>query len=219
MKLFSILILSLILFVGCSKVKNEEPSLKVIDTDFSKGRLNHEQKITLSDLVKFHGHKCDGLVVGFLAIQEAMKELYPKTPLDRTDLRIVSKSSPCLTDVAIYLTGGRYQFSTFYVDNDIDGLFVIQRISDQKTITVNIKEGVIPRNIKSMGKKAVQQELSPCELDKLKVLEDNFSDFLISSNSEELFQVDEVKEFEWKPTTKNDYIKTDILNKLVKECM
>ncbi|MEX2484464.1 MAG: formylmethanofuran dehydrogenase subunit E family protein [Brumimicrobium sp.] len=200
-------------------MKNEEPSLKVIDTDFSKGRLNHEQKITLSDLVKFHGHKCDGLVVGFLAIQEAMKELYPKTPLDRTDLRIVSKSSPCLTDVAIYLTGGRYQFSTFYVDNDIDGLFVIQRISDQKTITVNIKEGVIPRNIKSMGKKAVQQELSPCELDKLKVLEDNFSDFLISSNSEELFQVDEVKEFEWKPTTKNDYIKTDILNKLVKECM
>ncbi|MEX1193048.1 MAG: formylmethanofuran dehydrogenase subunit E family protein [Brumimicrobium sp.] len=219
MKLFSILILSLILFVGCSKVKNEEPSLKVIDTDFSKGRLNHEQKITLSDLVKFHGHKCDGLVVGFLAIQEAMKELYPKTPLDRTDLRIVSKSSPCLTDVAIYLTGGRYQFSTFYVDNDIDGLFVIQRISDQKTITVNIKEGVIPRDIKSMGKKAVQQELSPCDLDNLKKLEDDFSDFLISSNSEELFQVDEVKEFEWKPTTKNDYIKTDILNKLVKECM
>jgi acetolactate decarboxylase len=43
----------------------QNPAIKVMDTDFSKGRLTHQQTITLDDAAKFHGHLCDGLVVGF----------------------------------------------------------------------------------------------------------------------------------------------------------
>jgi acetolactate decarboxylase len=53
----------LLFFTNFSFAQN--PSLKVIDTDFSKGRLTNEQQITLSDVAKFHGHLCDGLVVDF----------------------------------------------------------------------------------------------------------------------------------------------------------
>lgn len=110
--------------------ESAQPTLKVVDTDFSKGRLGLEHELNLTDLEKFHGHLCDGLVVGFLGLKEGLNVLYPDGIVDRTNTRIVSEASPCLTDAAVYLTGGRYQFNSFYVSNDIDGLYVVQRIDN-----------------------------------------------------------------------------------------
>lgn len=50
---------------------------KSLDTDFSKGRLTHQQKISIKDLEKFHGHLCDGLVVGALAMHKINGLFYP----------------------------------------------------------------------------------------------------------------------------------------------
>lgn len=130
-------------------------SLKVNDTDFSKGRLGSIQTIELQDLVKFHGHLCDGLVEGFVALQYGLYQLFPDSLIDRTNLRIVSKPSPCLTDVAVYLTGARYQFGTFYVSNDFEGLFVVQRIDNAKTVNILRKPNVKPEIIDLMGKQAI----------------------------------------------------------------
>ena len=190
------------------------PEIKVVDTDFSKGRLGLEHTLSLTDLEKFHGHLCDGLVVGLLGLKEGLQQLYPNGIVDRTNTRIVSKSSPCLTDAAVYLTGGRYQFNTFYVDNNIeDGFYIVQRIDNGKAVKINLKKGVKPAIIDEMGKKAVAGELPPCELDKLKELEDDFSEKLLSSGPSENFIVTEVSNFEWNPVLKNDFVKTDILNK------
>ncbi|MEX2380521.1 MAG: formylmethanofuran dehydrogenase subunit E family protein [Vicingaceae bacterium] len=207
----------LLVFASCNP-KEKSPEFETLDTDFSKGRLTQKQTITLKDLEKFHGHLCDGLVVGALAMQEAMTELYPKQVIDRTNLRIVSKPSPCLTDVAIYLTGGRYQFNTFYVDANFDGLFIIQRMDNQKVVSVSLKQGVKPNEIDSLGNLAIRQELQPCEIDQLKKLEDDFIETLIHSDPNKLFTVKTLTSFEWNPITKNDYIKTDILNKHLEKC-
>lgn len=204
-------------FASCN-TSDKYPEFETIDTDFSKGRLNHKQTITINDLEKFHGHLCDGLVVGSLAMQEAMKILYPNQPMDRTNLRIVSKPSPCLTDVAIYLTGGRYQFNTFYVDTDFEGLYIIQRIDNLKTVSVSHNNGVKPTEIDSLGNIAVQQNLSPCDIDHLRKLEDDFTQTLIQSDPTKLFTVKEIQNFEWNPKTKNDYLKTDIINKNLSDC-
>jgi acetolactate decarboxylase len=197
----------------------ELPEIKVIDTDFSKGRLGLEHTINLTDLEKFHGHLCDGLVVGFLGLNEGLKQLYPNGVVDRTNTRIVSKSSPCLTDAAVYVTGGRYQFNTFYVDNTIeDGFYIIQRIDNGKAVKINLKQGVKPSIIDEMGKKAVAGELPTCELDKLKKLEDDFSQHLLTTNPADNFIVTEVNNFDWQPVLKNDFVKTDILNKNKPKC-
>lgn len=213
-------LLGLIFFIVVTACNSSDkfPEFETIDTNFSKGRLKHKQKITIYDLEKFHGHLCDGLVVGALAMQEAMKELYPKQPIDRTNLRIVSKPSPCLTDVAIYLTGGRYQFNTFYVDPKFDGLYMIQRIDDLKTVSVSLNDGVKPKEIDSLGSIAIQQNLSPCEIDHLRKLEDDFTQTLIQSNPSHLFTLKEIPNFEWNPKIQNDYLKTDILNKHLPDC-
>lgn len=170
-------------------------NFKTNDTDFSKGRLGFQQEVDLDDLVKFHGHLCDGLVLGAMGLNEALGALFPDGVIDRTDLRIVSKSSPCLTDVAIYLTGARYQFGTFYVDDAIDGIYVVQKISDGSTYQVNLNKGVKPTVIDEMGKMAVNQKLTGCELDKLKSIEDDFTDFLLKADAKEIFQITMLEDF------------------------
>lgn len=195
------------------------PSIEVVDTDFSKGRLGLKHQLTLEDVEKFHGHLCDGLVVGFLGIREGLKVLYPDGPVDRTNTRIVSKSSPCLTDVAVYVSGGRYQFNTFYVDNDLQGAFyIIQRKDNGKTVAVSMNKGVKPSQIDELGAKAVKGELPPCQLDELKELENAFAQKLLSSNPKDNFTVKTLSEFEWKPVLKNDFLKTDVLNKDKRKC-
>jgi acetolactate decarboxylase len=193
-------------------------SIQVNDTDFSKGRLGNIQNIELQDVAKFHGHLCDGLVVGWLGLQEALKILYPDSLIDRTNTRIVSKPSPCLTDIAIYLTGGRYQYNTFYVSAEIPGLFVVQRIDNGKTASVSLKKGVKPAEIDRLTKLAEKQALDPCELDNLRKLEDEFSDFLLKSSPQALFEIQEINDFQWSPTLKNDFVKTDVLNKNQTSC-
>jgi acetolactate decarboxylase len=207
----------LLAFASCN-TSDKYPAFETIDTDFSKGRLTHKQKITINDLEKFHGHLCDGLVVGSLAMQQALNELYPNQPIDRTNLRIVSKPSPCLTDVAIYLTGGRYQFNTFYVDTEFEGLYIIQRIDNKQAVSVSLNKGVKPTAIDSLGNLAIQQKLSPCDIDQLKILEDDFTKQLFNTDSKTIFTVKEIQHFEWQPKTKNDYLKTDIINKGLPDC-
>lgn len=227
----NILFISLV-FIGCSQNENVSHAgasinglspekmmrIKTLDTDFSKGRLGLEHDITLNDLEKFHGHLCDGLVVGFQGLSEAFKILYPDGKIDRTNTRIVSKPSPCLTDAAVYLTGGRYQFNTFYVSKQIDGLFIVQRIDNGKAVEVFLNKGVKPAEIDRLGSLAVKGELPACDLDKLKNMEDDFSEFLLKTNPAENFTVKEISDFEWNPVLQNDFTKTDILNKNKPAC-
>ena len=201
-----------------AKFNSNTSFLKVNDTDFSKGRLGNIQELNLNDLEKFHGHLCDGLVVGFLGIKEGLKVLYPNGIIDRTNTRIVSKGSPCLTDAAVYLTGGRYQFDSFYVSNAIDGMYVVQRIDNGKAVVVNMNKGVKPAEIDELGALAVKGELPACDLDKLKIKEDDFSRKLLSENPKNNFTITEIKDFQWNPVLKNDYLKTDILNKNKPKC-
>lgn len=195
-----------------------QTTIKVVDTDFSKGRLGLEHELNLEDLEKFHGHLCDGLVVGFLGLKEGLSMLYPKGIVDRTNTRIVSKASPCLTDAAIHLTGARYQFNTFYVSNEIPGLFIVQRIDNGKTVVVNMNKGVKPAEIDEMGALAVEGKLSACDLDELKNMEDDFTEKLLSEDPKGNFTVTEMTDFAWEPVLQYDFIKTDVLNKNKSKC-
>jgi len=207
----------LIALASCGEEKTGV-HFEVIDTDFSKGRLTHLQTVNLDDLERFHGHLCDGLVVGALAMEAAMQTLYPDQPIDRTNLRAVSKPSPCLTDVAVYLTGGRYQFNTFYVDTAFAGLYIIQRIDNGRAVSVSLNQGVKPAAIDRLGNLAVQRKLSPCGLDSLRAMEDDFTDRLLESEAADIFTVSELKAFEWNPVLNNQFVKTDVLNRDAQVC-
>ena len=191
----------------------QNPSIKVLDTDFSKGRLIHQQTITLDDAAKFHGHLCDGLVVGFLGLRDALFKLYPDSIIDRTNTRIISRASPCLTDIAIYLTGERYQFNTFYVTDSINYVYIVQRIDNGKTYAVNLKPGIKPSVIDSLGNLANIGKLDACGIDSLHKIENKFLQHMLVSNTQEVFILEEITNFIWHPLLQSSFIKTDILNK------
>jgi acetolactate decarboxylase len=187
--------------------------IKVIDTDFSKGKLAHIQTIRYSDLVKFHGHSCDGLLEGWQALELALNKLYPEGIIDRTNTRIVCKPSPCIADVAIFLTGGRYQYNTFYVSKDFEGLYIVQRIDNGLTIQVLRNDNVKPAAIDSLGNLAIMQKLSYEELQNLRKLEDQYAAYLRKTPSNENFTLRILLNFQWNPILNNEFIKTDIINK------
>jgi acetolactate decarboxylase len=70
-----------------------------------------------------------------------------------------------------------------------------------------------------MEKLAVMQELSPCQLQELRAIEDEFTDFLFQADAREIFTVEQISDFEWKPMLKNDFVKTDIINKNAASCI
>ncbi|MFN7014322.1 MAG: formylmethanofuran dehydrogenase subunit E family protein [Bacteroidia bacterium] len=212
----------LLFFISLLTMQNlfaQNPSIKVIDTDFSKGRLQNVQTITLNDAVKLHGHLCDGLVVGFLGLKEGLYKLYPDSIIDRTNNRIVSKPSPCLTDIAIFMTGARYQYNTYYVSDSIKYQFIVQRIDNEKTYGIKLKPGLMPTAIDSLGRLATKGELDACGIDKLKKLEDDFSTFLLFKNPQDLFIIEEIKNYKWLPVLNGNFLKTDVLNKKLQNCL
>jgi formylmethanofuran dehydrogenase subunit E len=215
MKWFTLILLVL----SANLLLAQNPSIKVIDTDFSKGRLQNIQAITLNDAAKLHGHLCDGLVVGFLGLKETLCKLYPDSIVDRTNNRIVSKSSPCVTDIAIFMTGARYQYNTYYVSDSINYLFIVQRIDNEKTYGVKLKSGLKPFAIDSLGRLATKGELDACGIDSLRKLENQFSTFLLSQKPKDLFVIEEIKNYKWLPVLKGNFLKTDVLNKKLQNCL
>ncbi|QSO53200.1 formylmethanofuran dehydrogenase subunit E family protein [Alicyclobacillus curvatus] len=127
------------------------PRFQVRDTESSHGRYATQSKVIHGiDLVRFHGHPCDGLFRGMYAMSQALAVLFPNGIIDRTDLRFLSRNSPCLGDVGAYLTGGRVRFGTQGVLNRPGVWYIIQRISTGEAVEVTEQEGFFPPDIMDM---------------------------------------------------------------------
>ena len=121
------------------------PAFQVIDTRSAQGRLDPRPKtVTVADLVLFHGHACDGLLRGVWAMRALCDTAFGGAPLDRSDLLVVSKNSPCLGDVAAYLTGGRARFGTHRLDGSLGAGFRLQVLSTGQAWEVREEPGFFP---------------------------------------------------------------------------
>ena len=121
------------------------PRFSVIDTRSAQGRLDPEPKtVTVAALVLFHGHACDGLLRGAYALRALGDVAFPGQPFDRSDLTVVSKNSPCLGDIAAYLSGGRARFGTHRLDDSLGVGFVLRENSTGATWEVREEPGWFP---------------------------------------------------------------------------
>lgn len=140
------------------------PTFRVIDTRSAQGRLDQRAKtVAVADLVLAHGHACDGLLRGVWAMRALMDLAFPEEPIDRSDLLAVSKNSPCLGDVAAYLTGARARFGTHRLDNSLDVGFQIQRLSSHESWEVREEQGFFPQLIIDWEAALLTDELSGSE--------------------------------------------------------
>ena len=121
------------------------PTFTVRDTRSAQGRFDRRFKtVTVADLVLAHGHPCDGLLRGVWAMRALADVAFAEEGFDRSDLLVVSKNSPCLGDVAAYLTGGRTRFGTHRLDDRLGVGFQVQRLSTREAWEVREAPGFFP---------------------------------------------------------------------------
>ncbi len=193
------------------------PVFHVRDTESSHGRYSHKFKeIRFEDLVKFHGHACDGLYRGSYALSVAFDVLFPDGTVDRTDLRAVSRNSPCLGDAATYLTGARVRFGTQDVEKTPGVWYIIQRISTGEAVKVTEENGFFPPEISNMevSLAALSGNLLSQGVDRLKAMQDEWiKSVLLNTKPHEHYQVKKI-DYEWKEVQYNNKgVRTDIIFK------
>jgi len=191
------------------------PTFEVLDTESSLGPYAAKAKtITLKDLIKMHGHPCDGLITAACGLKLGSKELYPDDVIDRTDTCCITNNSPCFGDVAAYLTGGRIRFGTQKIDPNMGNEFIIYCISTKQAVKVSLREGVFPQKLAKLEKKIKSGDFTTQQMRDCQKLGWDFAKNLINRPLGESFIVEKIDGFVWEP---DSYIhrgsRGDIINK------
>lgn len=127
--------------------------IRVVDTESSLGPMAKiPSEVSIGDLVRFHGHPCDGLVAAAGGIALGLKSLFPDGIVDRTDVAAATNASPCYSDVAAYMTGARTIYGTLVIDKSLGDEWILLRRSTGRAVCVRLKPGIKPAEIPVMEK-------------------------------------------------------------------
>ena len=194
-------------------------ALTVRDTDSALGRYNIKTKqIDLHTLTIAHGHLCDGLSIAYVELSAVLNKLFPDGIIDRTDLQVVAKNSPCLVDAAALTTGARINFKNLSIDNSVGAGYIVHQISTGKTYEVQLKKGVFPqeqkdfetriKNLRKQGKQVDAQSI-----DKVEIMANDLIKKLLNTSPDKLVNIKELKNYKFVFTTKDFGSRSDIINK------
>jgi formylmethanofuran dehydrogenase subunit E len=209
--LLSLIITFAFILSGCNNKQSIEekilsssysPLFHVKDTLYKYGRYNKTtKKITLSDLIKFHGHMCGGLVESSIMSKAALNALFKDTGgiIDRTDLKIISNNSACGGDVLEYLTGSRFRFNSHCINKKLHGdSIIIHRISTGKTIKASLNKKFFPTQVRKMMKKIESGKFKPKDIDSFGTLQQRFALKLVTTKPEKTINLVFLHEFNCK---------------------
>jgi len=199
--------------------------LSVRDTDSALGRYNlpgYTKSITLDELVKYHGHSCDGIVFSFLQLSVALRELFKDGVIDRTDLRGACKNSPCMVDALSYMTGARINFKTLRIDQSLGISHIVQKISTGETYQVVLADGIFDENFKRTetyirSKISAGKPVLPSEIDTFESMSTGFIEKILSMPLEKLISIKRLSYYAFEPNSSIEAFgnRSDIANKNV----
>lgn len=199
--------------------------LKVRDTDSALGRYNDSscvKDISIQDLVKLHGHLCDGLVFSYLQIAAALQKLFPDGVIDRTDLRGACKNSPCMVDALAYLTGARINFKTLRIDPTLGASHILQKISTNETCQVQLTDGFFPKDLGELegqirSKVSKKESVTPEEINRVEKLADAFIKTMLYTPLEKLVSLKKLDNYIFEPVASVEVFgnRGDVVNKHV----
>jgi hypothetical protein len=82
------------------------PVFEILATKGTDGRYyDHTYAVTLKEMIKFHGHDCEGTIHAANNAMVAFKILFPDGIIDRSVLWGISGASPCWSDAVAFLRG------------------------------------------------------------------------------------------------------------------
>ena len=193
----------------------DAPRFHVWDTESALGRYAGMTKlIALKDLVKMHGHPCDGLVTAACALKLGLQELYQDGVIDRTDTCVITNNSACFVDVAAYVTGARIRFGTQKIDPELGDEFIVYRQSTKKAVKVALRPGVFPPTLKTLEDKIRGDRGAATDIDLCREAGTAFAHWLLQQPTESTFVLTALEGFVWEPD-EYEHVgqRTDILAK------
>lgn len=198
------------------------PVFEILATRGTQGRYYpYTYAVTLKDLVKMHGHDCEGLTHGANCCYIAFKILFPDGIIDRSVLWGITGPSPCWTDAVAFLTGARTQYGNlaFFKDNRYGHAIVLYREDTGVAVLATWKEGInnipgepvmLPGKITWTPKVSMQEvrdlkkvvkdaggKPSPYQVDLMRYQQYMHINDIVSRPLEESYQVKVIENFKW----------------------
>jgi formylmethanofuran dehydrogenase subunit E len=219
------------------------PVFQMLSTKGTAGRYNdYTYAVTLKDMVKFHGHDCEGTTHAANSAYVAFKILFPDGIIDRSVLWGISGPSPCWSDAVAFLTGARLQYGNlgFFKDKKYGHAIVLYREDTGVAVLATWKKGInnIPGEpvvlpgkinwkpavsmdevIKLKLKVKQQRTPTPYQVDLLRYMQWKHIDNILEHPLEESYQAEIIPNFKWadwvdpKMVMPNPVKRTDIVYK------
>ena len=121
------------------------PVFEILATRGTQGRYYpYTYAVTIKDIVKFHGHDCEGLSHAAACLKVAFKILFPDGIIDRSVLWAITGTSPCWSDTAAFLTGARIQYGNlaFFKDKNYGHAIILYREDTGMAVLTTWKKGI-----------------------------------------------------------------------------
>ena len=216
------------------------PVFQILATKGTAGRYYaYTYAVTLKDMVKFHGHDCEGTTHAANDAYLAFKTLFPDGIIDRSVLWAISGPSPCWSDAVSFLTGARLQYGNlgFFKNKDYGHAILLHRQDTGAAVLATWKNGindipgepvVLPESIKWKPKVSMDEVMdlkvtvkkqgnpTPYQLDALRYMQWKHIDDILEHPLGESYQTRVIPDFKWKEwndptmTMKNVVKRTDI---------
>lgn len=170
--------------------------VRVVDTESSLGPLAATPRtVALDDLVRFHGHPCDGLVAAAEGVALGLKALFPDGVVDRTDVAAATNASPCYSDVTAYLTGARTLYGTLVIDRELGDEWILLRRSTGRAVRVLLRPGVKPEGLPALERQLRGEGCDAGLIRRVQRVQAGFIRTILDGPADAVYEVEELDAF------------------------
>lgn len=121
------------------------PVFEILATKGTQGRYyDRTYAVTLKDMIKWHGHDCEGTTHAANSMKVAFDLLFPDGIIDRSVLKAISGTGPCWSDAVAFLTGARLQYGNlgFFKNKDYSHAILLYREDTKVAVLATLKQGI-----------------------------------------------------------------------------
>jgi len=198
------------------------PVFEILATKGTQGRYYpYTYAVTIKDMIKWHGHDCEGTTHAANMMKVAFEILFPDGIIDRSVLMGISGTGPCWSDAVAFLTGARVQYGNlgFFKNKDYNHAIILYRTDTRVAVLATWKEGinnipgepvVLPGKINWSTKVNMQSVIdlkkevknakgtpSPYQVDLLRFYQWQHVNDILSHPLHESYQAKIIEDFNW----------------------
>lgn len=207
------------------------PVFEILATRGTQGRYYpYTYALTIKDIIKFHGHDCEGISHVACCCKVAFDVLFPDGIIDRSVLWGISGPSPCWSDGVAFLTGARLQYGNlgYFKDKKYGHAIILYREDTGMAVMATWKRGInnIPNEPVALPEKitwtpAVDMQAvldlkkvvktagehpDPYQVDLMRYYQYRHINDILSHPLKESYQTKVIENFNWKDWVDSDKV-------------